>query len=66
MCSCKQTPLQRAENRLVANGWAKMSGSDMAVFDAFIKATLGVDTQITNETRPDLYAQAKHTINQQK
>lgn len=65
-CSCKQTPLQKAENRLVANGWARMSGSDMGVFDNFIRQTLGADTEITNQTRPDLYAQSKHTINHQK
>jgi hypothetical protein len=48
---------------LVANGWAKMSGSDMALFDTYIRSVKGAETQITNETRPDLYAEAKHIQN---
>lgn len=66
MCNCKTTQLQKAETRLVANGWGRMSGSDMGVFDKFIRQTLGADVSISNDTRSELYAQSKHTINHRK
>lgn len=51
--------------RLVANGWGRMSGSDMATFDNFIVEQLG-QVPITNENRPNYYAQAKQSQNNQK
>jgi hypothetical protein len=65
MCNCKQNPLQKAEMRLVANGWGRMSGSDMTTFDKFIVEQLG-EVPINNENRPSYYAQAKHTQNHSK
>jgi len=51
--------------RLVANGWGRMSGSDMTTFDKFIVEQLG-EVPINNENRPSYYAQAKHTQNHSK
>jgi hypothetical protein len=51
--------------RLVANGWARMSGSEMVIIDNFINEMLGKRPN-TNEERPSLYAEAKHVQNHKK
>lgn len=58
MCNCKQTPLDKVERYLRANGWARISGSQMQVIDEFIFNTIGL-RPTTNEDRPDLYGSAK-------
>ena len=58
MCSCKQTPLQKVERFLTANGWMRLSGSQMVIIDDYIFSILGIKPS-TNEERPDLYGQAK-------
>lgn len=61
-CNCKQTPLQKVERNITANGWSRISGSEMMIIDDFIFTYLGVGPS-TNEERPELYARAKHIQN---
>ena len=58
MCNCKMTPLQKAERRLVVNGWSKMAPSDMKLIDGYIHMVLGV-YPTTQQEREELYQTAK-------
>jgi hypothetical protein len=58
MCSCKTTPLQKAERRLVVYGWSKLATSDLKLIDHLISTKLGV-SPTSQEDREELYKQAK-------
>lgn len=58
MCSCKSTPIQRLETRLVSRGWGAMNPSDYQLINEFIFQKLGV--------RPETYQETQLLFNEAK
>lgn len=57
-CSCKQTPFQKLERRLISSGWSAMTQSDYLLLGEYIFGKLGVRPKDNQETQI-LYPEAK-------
>lgn len=58
MCSCKQTPLQKVERRIVSSGWTRLSNSELGLIDAFIFSKLN-EYPSSQSVRIEMYGRAK-------
>jgi hypothetical protein len=57
-CGCKQTPLQRLEQRIRSWGWVQLTPPYLRIADEFIFGKMGVLPKDMNE-RIDLFNKSK-------